>query len=247
MSSTSWKELRKKAFRLTKKALRESVGDDQFVIQTISTIDELNRSANTLVKRLREWYELYSPEFSASIGDQEAFVRLILEKTRPEQLKEIGIEETMGADIEESDLEQILILARSIKQLFELRGKYEEYLETLFKRHAPNVLALTGVTIAGKLLREAGSLQKLATIQASTIQLYGAEKALFRHLKTGARPPKYGYLINHPIVTQAGNKDKGKAARALADKISIAAKVDFFHGEPIGEELRKKLEERFRK
>lgn len=243
----SWENLRKEAFAFTRKALRESVGDDQFIVQTISTIEELNKSANTLVKRLREWYELYSPEFSDSVSDHEAFVRLILEKSRDEQLSELEIKETMGAEIDKSDLDEILNLGRCAQQLYELRVQYEIYLEKIFKRHAPNILILAGTNIAGKLLREAGSLQKLATIQASTIQLYGAEKALFRHLKTGAKPPKYGYLINHPIVTHATIKEKGKAARALADKISIAAKVDFFHGEPIGKELREKLEEKFGK
>ncbi|HII72111.1 TPA: C/D box methylation guide ribonucleoprotein complex aNOP56 subunit, partial [Candidatus Woesearchaeota archaeon] len=88
--------------------------------------------------------------------------------------------------------------------------------------------------------------EKMALMPASTIQLLGAEKALFRHMTTGAKPPKFGVIINHPLVTKAKKPDKGKVARTMADKISLAAKIDFFKGEFKGDDLRKELEERFK-
>ncbi len=242
-----WEKIREKAFEITRKKLREAVTKDQIIIQTITTIEELERTGNSLSKKLREWYELYSPEFSAKIKDHETFAKLIIKKNREEQLKEIKEEKTIGADMKEEDIKEIKKLAEEIRRIYELKEEYEEYLDKTLEEHAPNTKAIAGKTITAKLIREAGSLKKLATIQASTIQMYGAEKALFRHLKTGAKPPKYGYIINHPLITGAEKKEKGKIARALADKISIAARVDYFKGERIGEKLRKELEERFKK
>lgn len=238
-----WAQLRMKALEATKKAVAASVGDDQLITQAISAIEDADKAANTLAKRLREWYEHVSPEFSKNVSDNEAFTRLIQVKSKQEQLAELKLQETMGADLAAADEAEILHLAATISAIYVQRSQLESYLTTVMQRHCPNVLALTGTTIGARLLREARSLRRMATIQASTIQLYGAEKALFRHLKTGAKPPKHGYIVNHPLV--ANNKEKGKVSRALADKIAIAAKVDFFKGEFIGEKLRKELEERF--
>ncbi|MBN1275718.1 hypothetical protein JXA12_05515 [Candidatus Woesearchaeota archaeon] len=240
-----WQALRQRALKDTKRAVATSVDDDNLITQAISAMEDVDRAANTLTRRLREWYELYSPEFSKAVDDNEAFVRRVLEKPREEQLRELGLHETMGADLERADVQESERLAKAIKALREERDQLESYLDRVMLRRCPNVLVLAGPTIGARLLREAGSLKRLAMVQASTIQLYGAEKALFRHLKTGAKPPKHGHLINHPLLAKAGKEDKGKVARALADKISIAAKVDYFKGEPIGETLKQQLEARF--
>jgi nucleolar protein 56 len=113
------------------------------------------------------------------------------------------------------------------------------------KRYCPNLLEITGMMLGAKLIAKAGSLKRLSQFPASTIQVLGAEKALFRHMKTGARPPRHGMLIQHPIVAQAKQKEHGKRARTLADKISIAAKVDYFKGEFIGKKLKKELIDKF--
>lgn len=233
---------------LTKKAIKESINQDLFIIHAISNIEEIDKSGNMLAKRLREWYGLYLPEFSRSLGDNEAFTKLILQKTKKDLLKEIKLKDTesMGADLDKKDLEPIFNLAKKIIELYDLRRQHEKYLETIMSKYCPNLQAVAGTTTGAKLLALAGSLKKMVLFPASTIQLLGAEKALFRHIKTGARPPKYGILVNHPIVTNVKRQDKGKAARALADKISIAVKVDYYKGKFIGEELRKKIEKRFR-
>ena len=111
----------------------------------------------------------------------------------------------------------------------------------------PNITAVAGAVIGAKLLAIAGSLKKLSLFPASTVQLLGAEKALFRHLKTGAKSPKYGILHEHPLIAQAKKKDHGKVARLLADKIAIAAKVDFFKGNYVGDKLKKDIERRIKK
>lgn len=231
----------------TKIKVRESVNEDLLIMQAINSIEEINKAINMLSKRLREWYELYNPEFSKSLESHEKFVELILEKDKEELLRQINLKKelSMGADLKESDLNAVKNLAAQIRSLFGLKTKQEAYLESMMKSYCPNITAIAGSIIAAKLLEHARSLKKLAEFPSSTVQLLGAEKALFRHMKTGSKCPKYGVIINHPLVSNAG-KDKGKASRALADKLSIAAKVDLFKGEFIGDKLKKGLEERFR-
>ena len=115
------------------------------------------------------------------------------------------------------------------------------------KKHCPNMLEVAGVLISAKLLEHAGSLRRLMMMPASTIQILGAEKALFRHLKTGkkAKPPKYGILSQHPLIGKVKKEEYGKVARTLADKISIAVKVDYFKGKFIGDKLKEELEKKF--
>ncbi|MFH1510716.1 MAG: hypothetical protein ABIF10_03415 [Candidatus Woesearchaeota archaeon] len=222
-------ELRKLNIRLTAQALRESVKPDNLIIQAIDCIAEIEKAANILVKRLREWYELYNPELSRDIADNERFVKEIRENDG----KKDG---SIGAELSEKDIEQIRELGTKVNMLYELKNSNEKYIEELMQEHLPNTLAVAGSLVGAKLVSQAGSLKHLSEIPASTVQILGAEKALFRHMRTGAKMPKYGILHQHQIVQKAG-KLQGKAARVLADKISIGAKVDYFHGEFIGDKL----------
>ncbi|MBW2971890.1 NOP58 family protein [Candidatus Woesearchaeota archaeon] len=237
-------KMREATLLVTKRRMAASVKADHLIIQASNNVEEIDKVANNLAKRLREWYELYNPEFSKSIESHEKFAELIQKKTKKELLKEVGVaeEESMGAEIDKKDLAPVMDLAAGISALFSLRAKQSEYIEKSMKQTLPNVEAMCGATIGAKLLAIAGSLEKLALFPASTIQLLGAEKALFRHIKTGAKPPKFGVIINHPLVTKAKAPEKGRAARMLADKISIAAKIDYFKGEFRGDDLRKELE-----
>lgn len=234
---------------LTKQKIKQSVSDHLLIIQTISSIEEIDRVANILAKRLREWYSYYLPEFPKSIQSHEKFAELILKKSKDELLKEINLkkEESMGADIPKNDLKPILNLAEKLNNLYQLKEEQKEYLENVMKRVCPNLLAIAGPLIGAKLIQHAGSLKRLTEFPASTVQLLGAEKALFRHMKTGARPPKYGLIYSHQLIAQAKRKEQGKVARGLADKISIAIKVDYFKGEFIGDKLKKQLEKKFKK
>lgn len=223
----------------TKRKIKESVIYDDFIVQSVNNISEIGKTANTLVKRLREWYELSNPEFSREIADNEVFVSLLL---TGKDTKKNG---SMGADLTKEDYEPILRLAKDINSLFTLKHKQEEYLEKLMNKHCPNMTAVAGYLVGAKLIALAGKMKRLIMFPASTVQLLGAEKALFRHMKTGARSPKHGIIHEHPLISRVGAKDKGKAARILADKILIAAKIDYFKGKFIGNELRKEAEARF--
>lgn len=231
-------EFYKKNISLTKKSIKESVTNDLLIIQTINSIEELDKVANMLAKRLREWYSLYNPELSYSIEDHKKFVEHVLRKDKRKS--------EMGSELSEKNIKPILELANKLKGVYEFREYLEKYLEKLVGELCPNVAAITGSLIAAKLLEHAGSLKKIVMFPASTIQLLGAEKALFRHMRTGAKCPRHGIIVQHNLISSAPQKEHGKRARALADKISLAAKVDYFKGEFIGDKLRKELEEKFK-
>jgi len=237
----------KKAFRernilITKKKIKESINTDNFICQAINTIKDIDKTANTLVKRLREWYALYNPEFTASIDNQEKFTELILKKSRTKLLSEIGRTHTMGADLQKQDLHVILNYAENIHNLYEEKKSITAYLDKIMQVHCPNLKYLAGTLIAAKLIEHKGSLKRLMLLPASTMQILGAEKALFRHLTTGARPPKYGYILNHPFVQAGKRQQRGKRARLLADKLTICARLDYFKGDFLAPKYKKVMD-----
>ncbi len=237
-----------KNLQLTKLAVKNSVNEDNLIIQSIKSIDELDKAINLLAKRLREWYDLYNPEFSRSVENHEKFTEEILESQKGELLKKINVkmEDSFGADFEQENLAPIRNLTHQIYDLYQLRKNQLGYISKLMDEYCQNIKAICDVMIAAKLLEHAGSLKRLSEMPASTIQILGAEKALFRHMKTGAKSPKHGVIVSHSLIAKAPMKLHGKIARSLADKISIAAKVDYFKGQFIGDKLRKDLEEKFR-
>ena len=237
-----------KNLQLTKLAVKNSVNEDNLIIQSIKSIDELDKAINLLAKRLREWYDLYNPEFSRSVENHEKFTEEILESQKGELLKKINVkmEDSFGADFEQENLAPIRNLTHQIYDLYQLRKNQLGYISKLMDEYCQNIKAICDVMIAAKLLEHAGSLKRLSEMPASTIQILGAEKALFRHMKTGARSPKHGVIVSHSLIAKAPMSMHGKVARSLADKISIAAKVDYFKGQFIGDKLRKDLEEKFR-
>ena len=240
-------EFYRKNIDITRIGIRNSVAEDLLIIQAVGCIEDLDKAINLLAKRLREWYGLHNPEFSRSIENNEKFAQIILKKKKEELLKELNIkkEESIGADLKQDDLDAIMELASEIVRLCILRKKQEDYIGSAMKNFCPNLMAVAGVLTGAKLIEQAGGLKKLSIMTSSTIQILGAEKALFRHMKTGAKPPKYGLIYSHTIIQKQKHENQGKAARALADKISIAVKVDYFKGEFIGEKLRKELEDKF--
>jgi nucleolar protein 56 len=233
-------QFHEKNLDLTKKTLKESVGKDSLIIQTINSINELDKVTNTLVKRLREWYELYNPELSVETTENARFVDALASG------KNMPGPASAGAELTKEDVDPIMQLALSAKRLFELRHGYEGYLDSLMQSLCPNVKAVAGSLIGAKLISYAGSLKRLSELPSSTVQILGAEKALFRHMKTGAKPPKFGILYQHQLIQRARRPEQGKAARLLADKIAIAAKVDYFKGKFMGDELLKDIERRLR-
>lgn len=237
---------RKACFEYTAKKLRVSVNQDNFIVQAISEINEIDKIVNMLSRRLNEYVGLYLPELYSNINDNKTFARLVATKTKQQLMKDIKLDKTIGAELADKDVLPIIDLAKQIIVLFELKDKTEKYLELILKKYMPNVYHILGTMITAKLMLIAGSLKHLALFPASTIQMLGAEIALFRHLKTGAKCPKYGFLFMHPLVANSKSKNRGKAARMLADKVSIATKVDYFKGEFIADKILKELEKKLK-
>ncbi len=223
-------KLRQKNLQITKQKLKESIHEDNLIVQAINNYEELNKILNMLVKRLREWYELYNPEFSKEVFDNEGFVKH-LNRNKGE----------LGGKLNKEDLDMIFELKEKIKNLYNLKHNEEKYLDKLMDNLCKNLKTVAGTLIGAKLIEKAGSLKKLALMPASTIQLLGAEKALFRHIKSGAKSPKHGLIHEHPFVLQAKREERGKKARLLADKLSLAVKIDYFKGKFIGDKLKGEL------
>ncbi|MBI2134689.1 hypothetical protein HYU09_01750 [Candidatus Woesearchaeota archaeon] len=248
-NSKYFPEFLKKNLELTRESIKDSVGNDTLIIQAITIISEIEKTLNSLTKRLRDWYYLYNPEASNKIKDHQKFASLIAKHSKSRILEEFGLDEkdSFGSDLKEKDVSEMLLLASQINNLYALKGHYEIYLKELEKEACPNLAEVIGVTMAAKLIGHAGSLKRLAEMPASTLQVLGAEKALFRHMRNSKnRPPKYGMLREHQLIQKSKREMHGKAARALADKATIAVRVDYFKGKFIGDKLKKELTDKFK-
>jgi len=244
-----WPQYREKLIHanllFVKRVVSESVSTDNHIIQSINAVGELDKVCNTLVKRIREWYGYYYPELSHSIPDNEIFIKRILQKSKEEYMMERGETYSMGPSISETDLNMILGFARQVDDLYLQRSNLINYIDNTMMAYCPNMYTITGGLVGAKLIEKAKSLKHLAFLPSSTIQLLGAEKALFRHLRNKRiRPPKHGLILSHSFVMNAKRSGKGQAARKLAAKISIAARVDYFKGEFIGDKLKEDMEKK---
>jgi nucleolar protein 56 len=150
----------------------------------------------------------------------------------------------MGADLVEQDLAEIQTLAKDVLNMYELRKDMENYVDRAMEDVAPNTRTIAGALLGARLIAIAGSLQNLAMRPASTIQVLGAEKALFRSLKTGARPPKHGLIFQHALLHDAKRWQRGKIARVIAGKLAIAARADAFGGKYVGDMLKAEVDHR---
>jgi nucleolar protein 56 len=237
---------------------------DLHISQSINALDELDKIINVIGARLREWYGLHFPELDYLIQniftyaeivrlagnrnniDLNMVVNLGIESKRADMIL-VAVQRSKGGDILEENLSIIKKLANEVIMQTELRKILAQQIEEMMEKIAPNIKELLTATVGARLMAKAGSLQKLSVMPASTIQIIGAEKALFRSLKTGAPPPKHGILFQHPILHSAPKWQRGKMARAIASKVAIAARIDLFrNGEKdlhISEQLNKRIAE----
>lgn len=236
---------------------------DMVAAQAIQTVDDLDKTLNLFMSRVREWYGLHFPELDRLVEKHETYARLVanlgrrknltLEKLKEEGLPQAKAEEifkaaqaSMGAELEDEDMEKIQIMCKTTLALHEVRHTLEDYLDSTMEGVAPNVRALAGSLLGARLIALAGGLSNLAKMPASTIQVLGAEKALFRSLRSGARPPKHGIIFQHPSIHEAKRWQRGKVARTLAGRLAIAARIDAFSGRYMGDKLKEDLEKRIR-
>jgi nucleolar protein 56 len=242
---------------------------DNMIIQAISLLDILDRDINTFIMRVREWYSWHFPELVKLVADNYMYTRCCLlimnRKNFNEDLIEglteiVGSEDlskdiweaskhSMGQDISEIDLLNIEKFAKRTISLAEYRQKLHEYLVDRMGGIAPNLAELVGELVGARLISHAGSLTNLAKYPASTVQILGAEKALFRALKTKGNTPKYGLIFNSTFIGRASQQNKGRISRYLANKCSIASRIDCFLEQTtnvFGKKLKDQVEERLR-
>ena len=252
------------SMELTKIQVRMAVEKrDLVVAQAIQTLDDLDKTVNLFMGRLREWYGLHFPELDRLLEKHETYSRLILklgtrEKFTVENLEKEGIpkkkaqqiadtaDASMGAELVEGDLSQIQSMCKNTLELYDRRQSLENYIDSTMDEVAPNICTLAGALLGARLIALAGGLGNLAKMPASTIQVLGAEKALFRALKTGTHPPKHGIIFQHTMIHEAKYWQRGKIARALAGKLAIAARTDAFSGKYCGDQLKANLERRIK-
>ena len=151
----------------------------------------------------------------------------VLPEEVEEKVKEAA-EISMGTEISEEDIVNIKHLCQQVVEIQEYRGQLYEYLKNRMMAIAPNLTVLVGELVGARLIAHAGSLMNLAKHPASTVQILGAEKALFRALKTKGNTPKYGLIFHSSFIGRAGAKNKGRISRYLANKCSIASRIDCF-------------------
>jgi nucleolar protein 56 len=234
---------------------------DLMVAQAILSIDDLDRTVNLFMGRIREWYGSHFPELDRIIEKHETYAKLVLNlgnrvSFTSEKLEKEGLpsdkatqvakaaEKSMGAELADSDIRQIQNLCERTLELYNLRQTLQDYADATVGEVAPNIQALVGSLLAARLIALAGGLASLAKKPASTIQVLGAERALFRALKTGTRPPKHGIIFQDILIHDAKQWQRGKMSRALAGKLAIAARTDAFSSRYIGDALKAGLEKR---
>ena len=237
---------------------------DLHIIQSINALDELDKIINTIGARMREWYGLHFPELDNLVQSLVAYAEIVSrggsrDSITAEILQAAGMQDkkleiildgtrrSKGGDMTPENLAIVKRLADQVIAQSDLRRVLSDHIEVAMESVAPNVKELLTATVGARMIAKAGSLARLAVLPASTIQVLGAEKALFRALKTGARPPKHGLLFQHPLIHSAPKWQRGKIARAVASKVAIAARIDYYRHEgkdaAIQERLNTRIEE----
>ena len=213
----------------SKKRLVGKIKRDRILIQASNSLEELKKTTNLYVERLYEWYTLHYPE---SKHTQRQIVDLILSK------------DTSTSEIPEEDRNILLSFAKIIYEIENQKKNTENYVSETAKEIMPNTCSVMDPLLATRLLALAGSLEKMSKMTASSIQLLGAEKALFRHLKRQGKSPKYGIIFIDPRIQSVPADKKGKVARILASYLMKATRIDYYSGrrEPsLKEDMEKEL------
>ncbi|XP_058070082.1 probable nucleolar protein 5-2 [Magnolia sinica] len=238
---------------------------DTMIIQAIGLLDDLDKELNTYAMRVREWYGWHFPELAKIVTDNIQYAKVvklmgnrvnavgldfseILSEEAETALKEAAVI-SMGTEVSDLDLANIKALCDQVLALSEYRAQLYEYLRSRMNTIAPNLTALVGELVGARLIAHGGSLLNLAKQPGSTVQILGAEKALFRALKTKHATPKYGLIFHASLIGQAPPKLKGKISRSLAAKTVLAIRYDALgdgQDNTMGLENRLKLEARLR-
>ena len=250
---------REEYFKKAKAGLKKAFAQkDLLVMQAVRALDDLESAKSLLDERTAEWTKINFPELNdpalacalaAEFGDKEDYdFNRVVEIAGEEKATKIlaDARESFGAAFDLNDKKALMALAKRSAELAEARKELESYLEQQASTTLKNVTYLTDALVASRLVARAGGLERLAKMPASTIQVLGAERALFKHLRKGTSSPKHGIIFQTSFVRGAPLEKRGKIARALAAKLAIAAKADFYSHEFIAPKLKASLDERLK-
>jgi len=251
---------RDKFLKKSKESVTEALKSRDMLLGSVTkSIEDLDKTINLLAERLEDWYGIYFPElrevdklkFSNAVLliDRDNFdtkeLSSLFGQNKATELSKKS-ETSLGVKLPSADVAECQSLAQSIVHLGKLRDRFETYQKTLALELCPNLSEVGGPEIAAKLVSHVGSISKLALLPASAIQVIGAEKALFKHLKNKRiPPPKHGIIFQHARISASPKKVRGKIARTLANKLCLAAKADAFTKNQIGQELHADFDARY--
>ncbi|VVC04034.1 putative NOP5 family protein [Candidatus Bilamarchaeum dharawalense] len=258
-SDKEFADKRERFLKRTRQAVMEALKSRDMLLGTVTrSIEDLDKTINLLGEKLEDWYAIYFPELKAEDKLQYAKATLVIDRENIDE-KEVATifgqkkaseviaasKTSLGVQLSPRDLSECISLSRMIVSLEKLRKEYEIYQKELAEELCPNLSEVGGADIAAKLVSHMGTLSRLAMLPASAIQVIGAEKALFKHLKNRkVPPPKHGIIFQHAKISSAPKAVRGKIARTLANKLCLAAKADAFTKRRISAELRKDFDER---
>jgi nucleolar protein 56 len=239
-------EIREKALKRTREDISET-DRVQLMVKAVKNMDQIKNSQSNEMEAFRDWYSLHFPELEAEIEEDEHLVKILSRGVNREELDpfEEMAENSTGMALGEEDEKIIEKYVDSLGSRQKLIDEIGDYVEKIAKEEMPNVSVLLGPVLGARIVQLAGGLEELAKKPASTVQMFGAEKALFRHLREGGNPPKHGILFEHEFVSPLHADERGKMARFLANKTVIAARLDQYGDKEKGDELREECREKF--
>ncbi|WP_414838039.1 hypothetical protein ACK3SF_01410 [Candidatus Nanosalina sp. VS9-1] len=241
-------EIRDKALKQTREKLRKPVEKDLFLVKTVQQLDKLNKNFREDVENFRDLYSQHFPELVSELTDDERFVDMLdrfgVQRSELEPFQELA-ESSTGSAINDEEKQIIEDILSQLVETKETTERLEAYVEKEAKKEFQNLSGLLNPLLATRLVALAGGLDELAKKPASTVQMLGAEKALFRYLHGEGTPPKHGVLFNHPFVKNLPEEERGKMARFLANKAVMAARIDNYGDEDKSEGLREEARERY--
>ncbi|MFB6241414.1 MAG: hypothetical protein ABEJ36_01255 [Candidatus Nanosalina sp.] len=243
-------ELREKAISETRGELESSVEKDQLLVKAVKQLDQIQNDFREEMEKLRDWYSLHFPELEEELTEDDEFLKILekfgVERSEIEPFSGMA-ESSTGSKLEEQDREMIEDMVSTLVSMKEMRDSLEDYVGRGAKEEFGNLSGLLGPVLATRLVSLAGGLEELAKKPSSTVQMLGAEKALFRYLHGEGSPPKHGVLFHHEFVKSLPEDVRGKMARFMANKAVMAARLDQYGDKDKSKELREEASERYEK
>jgi nucleolar protein 56 len=242
-------ETRRKALNRARESLGSEAETERVLSKTVKQFDGIGNSLEERTESFRDWYSLYFPELESEIEDDREFLKVLdrygVRRKEIEPFQEMA-ERSKGSELGDRELDLLEEEASSLSEDLQYRGSLEDYIRETARDEFPNLSAVLNPVLAARVVSLAGGLEELARKPASTVQMMGAEKALFRHLHGNGEPPKHGVLFKHEFVNSLPEDKRGKMARFLANKAVLAARLDNYGEKDRASEYREEASEKYR-